>query len=113
MQWNKEFREQVRLFRKGMHSPMLGEFEQANGERMLFVVERDNTLVVCEKDGCIVEGLDVRVCTSTYSPTLLEGNKRKKLSLFEMYEKKKVLEEKKEKKRQERERDRWIPNRKS
>ena len=128
MQWNKEFREQVRLFRRGMHTPVLGEFEQANGGRRLFVVERDNTLVVCEKDGGIVEGFDHlfdRVHT-TYTfvqapiPYSLEGkttatNKRRKLAFSEMYEKKKVSEEKKEKKRQaslptiqEQERDRWI-----
>ena len=72
---------------------------------MLFVVERDNTLVVCEKDGCIVEGFDHLVARVLHPfPFYLEANttanKGKKLSFSKMYEKKKVSEEKKEKKRQ-------------
>ena len=46
------------MFRRGMHSPVLAEFEQAIGGRMLFVVERDNTLVVYGRDGCVVEGFN-------------------------------------------------------
>ena len=83
-----------------MHSPVLAEFEQAIGGRMLFVVERDNTLVVCEKDGSIVEGFD-RVqapipfvqtptkCKQRYSFQVVEKQRGGKLSFSKQLEEKK------------------------
>lgn len=59
MQYDKEFREQVRLFRRGGGGPVLAEFEQAIGGKKLFVVQdAEKGLVVCGERGDMLEGFD-------------------------------------------------------